>query len=113
MLDKTDDIAVAAESWLARFESALAGDDRALLKALFHPDSYWRDVLALSWKLQTLNGAEAILEELPALARSAGRISGSIRIERHRVASRAPEPIRSRQSSGSRPRPAAATASCG
>ena len=72
MLDKTDDIAVAAESWLARFESALAGDDRALLKALFYPDSYWRDVLALNWKLQTLNGAEAILEELPGLACRAG-----------------------------------------
>ena len=28
-----------------------------LLKTLFHPDSYWRDVLALSWNIQTLNGA--------------------------------------------------------
>jgi cation diffusion facilitator CzcD-associated flavoprotein CzcO len=86
MLDKTDDIAVAAESWLARFESALAGDDRALLKALFHPDSYWRDVLALSWKLQTLNGAEAILEELPALARRAG--PKNFRIDPDRAAPR-------------------------
>ena len=86
MLDKTDDIAVAAESWLARFESALAGDDRALLKALFHPDSYWRDVLALSWKLQTLNGAEAILEELPALARRAG--PKNFRIDPNRAAPR-------------------------
>jgi len=86
MLDKTDDIAVAAESWLARFESALAGDDRALLKALFHPDSYWRDVLALSWKWQTLNGAEAILEELPALARRAG--PKNFRIDPDRAAPR-------------------------
>jgi cation diffusion facilitator CzcD-associated flavoprotein CzcO len=86
MLDKTDDIGVAAESWLARFESALAGDDRALLKALFHPDSYWRDVLALSWKLQTLNGAEAILEELPALARRAG--PKNFRIDPDRAAPR-------------------------
>ena len=86
MLDKTDDIAVAAESWLARFESALAGDNRALLKALFHPDSYWRDVLALSWKLQTLNGAEAILEELPALARRAG--PKNFRIDPDRAAPR-------------------------
>jgi len=86
MLDKTDDIAVAAESWLARFESALAGNDRALLKALFHPDSYWRDVLALSWKLQTLNGAEAILEELPALARRAG--PKNFRIDPDRAAPR-------------------------
>ena len=42
-----------------------------LLKTLFHPDSYWRDVLALSWNIQTLNGADAILKALPPLARSA------------------------------------------
>ena len=36
---------------------------------MFGAESYWRDVLALSWNLQTLNGAEAILNELPALAR--------------------------------------------
>jgi putative flavoprotein involved in K+ transport len=71
MLDKTDDIAVSAENWLAQFEAALAGRDDAALKGLFHTESYWRDVLALSWNLQTLNGAEAILEELPALARRA------------------------------------------
>ena len=52
MLDRTDDISVAAENWLAQFESALADPDE-LLKALFHPDSYWRDVLALSWNIQT------------------------------------------------------------
>ncbi|HEY2246090.1 MAG TPA: NAD(P)/FAD-dependent oxidoreductase [Bradyrhizobium sp.] len=66
MLDKTDDIAVAAEHWLAQFEAALSDD--GALKHLFHPDSYWRDVLALSWTLQTWNGANAILSELKALA---------------------------------------------
>src|SRR5690349_20914551 len=71
MLDKTDDISVSAESWLVQFEAALADGDEVALKALFHPDSYWRDVLALSWNLQTLNGADAILKELPALARRA------------------------------------------
>ena len=48
-----------------------AKPDDALLKTLFHPDSYWRDVLALSWNIQTLNGADAILKALPPLARSA------------------------------------------
>ena len=68
MLDKTDDISVAADHWLAQFEDALAKPDDSALKALFHPDSYWRDVLALSWNVQTINGAEAILKELQALA---------------------------------------------
>jgi cation diffusion facilitator CzcD-associated flavoprotein CzcO len=71
MLDKTDDISIAAENWLAQFEDALAKSDIALLKTLFHPESYWRDVLALSWKLQTINSADAILRELKACAISA------------------------------------------
>jgi cation diffusion facilitator CzcD-associated flavoprotein CzcO len=70
MLDKTDDISVAADNWLGQFEEALAKSDSGALKALFHPDSYWRDVLALSWKIQTLNGADAILKALPPLART-------------------------------------------
>jgi cation diffusion facilitator CzcD-associated flavoprotein CzcO len=68
MLDKTDDISVAADNWLAQFEDALARADHGLLETLFHSDSYWRDVLALSWNIQTLNGAEAILSELKARA---------------------------------------------
>jgi cation diffusion facilitator CzcD-associated flavoprotein CzcO len=68
MLDRTDDIAVAADSWLAQFEDALARLDDGLLKTLFHPDSYWRDVLALSWNLQTINGADAIVRDLKARA---------------------------------------------
>src|SRR6478609_212677 len=70
MLDKTDDSSVAADNWLAEFEEALGKSDAALLKTLFHPDSYWRDVLALSWNIQTLNGRDAILKALPPLARS-------------------------------------------
>src|SRR5271169_5308953 len=66
MLDKTDDVSLAAESWLAHFERALAKPDDAALKAMFHPDSFWRDVLVLSWNLQTIDGADAILEELKA-----------------------------------------------
>jgi putative flavoprotein involved in K+ transport len=71
MLDKTDDISVAADNWLAQFEDALARPDDGQLKALFHPDSHWRDVLALSWNIQTLNGADAILNELKIHARRA------------------------------------------
>ena len=68
MLDRTDDSSVAADNWLGQFEEALAKPADGALKALFHPDSYWRDVLALSWNIQTLNGADAILKALPPLA---------------------------------------------
>ncbi|WP_213739690.1 NAD(P)/FAD-dependent oxidoreductase [Bradyrhizobium sp. dw_411] len=71
MLDKTDDVSIAAEHWLAQFETALTKPDPVLLETLFHPDSFWRDVLALSWNIQTLNGAEPILHELKTLAAGA------------------------------------------
>ncbi len=86
MLDKTDDVSVAAENWLTQFEEALTKPDPVLLKTLFHPDSYWRDVLALSWNLQTINGAEPILNALTAHAISAG--PGDFRIDAERAAPR-------------------------
>jgi cation diffusion facilitator CzcD-associated flavoprotein CzcO len=64
MLDKTEDISIAARDWLAQFESALATPHSGSLEPLFHPDSFWRDVLALSWNLQTINRRDAILNEL-------------------------------------------------
>jgi cation diffusion facilitator CzcD-associated flavoprotein CzcO len=64
MLDKTSDVSIAAENWLAQFEAALAGNDDSALKPLFLSESYWRDVLALSWNIQTLVGAPAILKAL-------------------------------------------------
>jgi cation diffusion facilitator CzcD-associated flavoprotein CzcO len=86
MLDKTDDISIAAENWLAQFEQALAEPDDHLLKTLFHPESYWRDVLALSWHLQTVNGAAAIINELHV---HAGRASPSgFKIDPDRAAPR-------------------------
>ena len=71
MLDRTDDISIATENWLAQFESALAEPDGTALSALFHPDSHWRDVLALSWNIQTVNGVDAISSELRAHAHGA------------------------------------------
>jgi cation diffusion facilitator CzcD-associated flavoprotein CzcO len=71
MLDKTSDIAIAAESWLAEFESALSTLEDGALKKLFHADSHWRDALALSWTLQTIDGRDAILSTLKAQAATA------------------------------------------
>jgi putative flavoprotein involved in K+ transport len=78
MLDKTKDVlandvpatelAAAAADWLTRFESALAGPDAGRLTSLFHPDSHWRDVLALTWDIGTVSGADAVVRELSAHA---------------------------------------------
>ena len=45
-------------------------DERLLLRSLFHSDSYWRDALALSWSIQTINGADAILKRVDSPAPS-------------------------------------------
>jgi len=66
MLAGADTIATIADDWLARFERALADPDDGLLKSLFHPDSHWRDALALTWHIRTVNGSDAILKELKA-----------------------------------------------
>src|SRR5262245_61096091 len=70
MLAETEPIATQADRWLAQFEEALArpGD---LLEQLFHRDSYWRDVLALTWRIQTMRGLDTICDGLRA---HAGRV---------------------------------------
>ena len=78
MLDRTSDLAIAAEGWLAEFEAALAARDDGALTNLFHSDSYWRDALALSWTLQTINGRDAILPALKAQATKAKPASFAI-----------------------------------
>jgi cation diffusion facilitator CzcD-associated flavoprotein CzcO len=62
------DVAGLVETWLARFEDALLRADEAALAALFAADSHWRDVLALTWQIGTVDGRDAILRALPPSA---------------------------------------------
>jgi cation diffusion facilitator CzcD-associated flavoprotein CzcO len=57
-------IAAEVESWLAGFEQALEAPERAALETLFQRDSHWRDVLALTWRIDTVSGGEAIARAL-------------------------------------------------
>ena len=66
MLAQSDTATPIVENWLKQFEGALIQSDDTLLASLFHYDSYWRDVLALSWRIMTVIGADAILNELKA-----------------------------------------------
>ncbi|MEY9880245.1 flavin-containing monooxygenase [Bradyrhizobium sp. USDA 329] len=68
MLDKTKDISVSAQAWLDEFERALGKPDSAPLNRLFLVDGFWRDVLALSWNLQTIAGSDTVVQQLTALA---------------------------------------------
>jgi cation diffusion facilitator CzcD-associated flavoprotein CzcO len=69
MLDRTKDIAAFAQAWLDEFERTLDAPDPDALDRLFLADSYWRDVLALSWNLQTLAGGDSIKQELTTLVK--------------------------------------------
>jgi thioredoxin reductase len=64
MLADTQSISTLVERWLTQFEDALATGDNVSLAALLHPDSHWRDVLALTWDIQTVNGSKSVVEAL-------------------------------------------------
>ena len=64
MLARTENIVTVAANWLSQFERALTEHDDALLRTLLHRDSHWRDVLALTWRIMTINGSDAILGAL-------------------------------------------------
>jgi putative flavoprotein involved in K+ transport len=55
-----------AQEWLLKFEQALAAQDFAGLHALFVPDCFWRDLLAFTWTIRTMEGPEAIRAMLRA-----------------------------------------------
>jgi hypothetical protein len=65
---ETEPLDASVTSWLARFEQALSRGDDVALHDLFHAESYWRDILALTWAIQTVGGSGAVAEAL-ALAR--------------------------------------------
>ena len=67
MLATTDkSLTAVADEWLSRFERALG--DASALRVLFRTDSHWRDVLALTWQLRTVDGADAITADIAAHA---------------------------------------------
>ncbi|MEK9279443.1 MULTISPECIES: NAD(P)/FAD-dependent oxidoreductase [unclassified Bradyrhizobium] len=86
MLDRTKDISVSAQAWLDEFERTLGKPDRTALDRLFLADSFWRDVLALSWNLQTIAGRDGIAQELATLAPKAA--PRSFQIAQNRAAPR-------------------------
>ncbi|WP_375157456.1 flavin-containing monooxygenase [Bradyrhizobium sp. RDT46] len=83
MLDRTKDIAASAQGWLDAFERTLSEPEPAALDHLFLADSFWRDVLALSWNLQTLAGRDPIAQALAVLAPKAA--PANFKIAPHRA----------------------------
>ncbi len=53
-------------AWLAELEMALARSDPGAAAALFGPECYWRDFVALTWNIKTVEGREGIAAMLAA-----------------------------------------------
>jgi putative flavoprotein involved in K+ transport len=52
------------EEWLSRFDQALAAGDSAAAAELFLDDSYWRDLVAFTWNLKTVEGPVGVKDML-------------------------------------------------
>src|SRR5690349_4175782 len=68
MRAEAEEISTIADHWLEQLDQALAESKDEALARLFHPDSHWRDVLALTWQIRTVNGRDQILSALRAHA---------------------------------------------
>src|SRR3954453_23212297 len=62
----TPPVAAEVDAWLARFEDALAQGDSAAAADLFGDVSYWRDLVAFTWNLKTLEGRDGVKAMLDA-----------------------------------------------
>ncbi len=71
--------AATVTTWLSAFEDALAAGDAGAAAALFLADSYWRDLIAFTWNIRTLEGPAAIAamlaETLPRVQPRGWRIT--------------------------------------
>jgi putative flavoprotein involved in K+ transport len=59
-------VAAQVDQWLARFEDALAAGDSAAASELFADDSFWRDLIAFTWNIKTVEGPAGVKDMLDA-----------------------------------------------
>ena len=69
------DPAAEVARWLSQFEAALSAADGVALASLFHADSHWRDVLALTWRIETVSGRDAVAAALLASHRTLSQLA--------------------------------------
>ena len=68
----------AVAGWLRDFNAALAAEDADAAAELFATDAFWRDLVAMTWNLKTLEGRDQIRAMLSATAGAgAARVTSS------------------------------------
>jgi putative flavoprotein involved in K+ transport len=63
-----NDATVQLTEWLGAFAHALAESDAAAVAALFQEECYWRDLIAFTWTIRTMEGQPAIRTMVEARA---------------------------------------------
>ena len=58
------DASAAARTWLENFNAAMVAEDFDGLATLFLDNGLWRDLLAFTWNIETIDGAPAIRDTL-------------------------------------------------
>jgi putative flavoprotein involved in K+ transport len=58
------------DGWLERFQTALDAQDGAAAGALFATDCYWRDLVAFTWNLKTVEGRQGVADLVTSTAAS-------------------------------------------
>jgi putative flavoprotein involved in K+ transport len=61
-ISSTSDPQARVDAWLARFEAAVAAGDGPAGAALFATDCYWRDLVAFTWNLKTVEGRDEVAD---------------------------------------------------
>ncbi|TFK70712.1 FAD/NAD(P)-binding domain-containing protein [Pluteus cervinus] len=61
-----------ATSWLEAFSSAVQSNSTESIVSLFAPDSWWRDILTLTWDIRTFRGHTSIQKLLSDRLKQAG-----------------------------------------
>jgi ketosteroid isomerase-like protein len=95
-----------AQTFLAKFEGALTARDFDAVVGMFAEECYWRDLVAFTWNIKTMEGRDQVREMLAScLERAAPTTGGS------RTATQLPRvPMASKRGSHSRLTWRAATA---
>ncbi|MCF4129528.1 flavin-containing monooxygenase [Methylobacterium sp. SyP6R] len=69
-----------AQAWLDQLAKHLSADDASAVAALFAPECWWRDFVAFTWTIATVEGRPAIRER--AAATASGTRAGSFILDR-------------------------------
>ncbi len=103
------------EHWLARFNAALQSANAGQLEGLFEPDSHWRDLLGLTWQIETpIERHRTSVSSSPNPPSHCGRtVCRSILTAARRASVSEPRSRSSRPFCDFRPRWVNAQASCG